>query len=503
MLKSFVFIFFLFTQLALAKDNQILIGGKVFTEQNILVDILRLYLESKSYAVRTNKNLGGTFVAYEALKQGSLDIYIEYSGTAYHMIFKQNKVLDEQSTSNWLKQAFLADDIILVSDLGFSNSYSLVVDQNLKAQTISDLKSFNKTLRIGFEHEVLSRPDGIKNLIGFYELEFKSIKTMNVGLMYQALKSKQIDVGFGYTTDGRNIDYNLKTLKDDLHFFPKYKASILVREQLIKDHKNLMTDLNQLTNTISNEDMTRMNFEVDVKKRSSLAVAEDFLIQKQLLPQLKLQNQISFLGFKIEELQMLKTKFTEHLQICGIGFIITLFFGFLFGILAYEFKRIRPLVFAFINVFQTVPSLALLGFLIPFLGIGFLPSLVALVIYSLLPLVHNVFIGLDQVELEIIESCRAIGMNELQILTQVRIPIAMPTIGAGLRSSTVLLISTATVAAFIGAGGLGELIFQGISSMNHRLILLGAIPAAALAFVADFLVLKVSLFLTSEGLRKN
>jgi osmoprotectant transport system permease protein len=502
-MKLLFFTILIFSHLALANQTPIQIGGKVFTEQSILVDILKNYLEAKSYKVETKKNLGGTFVAYEALKQGGIDLYVEYTGTAYHTLFKQIDVKDKASTYKWLTKAFEDEDILILKDLGFSNSYGLIVDQNFKAKEISDLVNLSGNLKIGFEHEVLSRPDGYKNLIVKYNLKFKSMNTLNVGLMYEALKSKQLDVGFGYSTDGRNVAYNLKILNDDLGFFPKYYASVIIRKSTLEKYPNLLNDLNKLSQSITDEEMTHMNYMVDVKKRSSSRVAKEFLNNKKLIVWSKNKIQKNMFGFRYEELRTLRIKFIEHLKICSIGFLLTLILGFLFGILAFEFKFLRPIIFAFINVFQTVPSLALLGLLIPFLGIGFLPSLVALVIYSLLPLVHNVFVGLDQVDNDIIESCKAIGMTKLQILFKVRIPIAVPTIGAGLRTSAVLIIGTATVAAFIGAGGLGELIFQGISSLNHRLIILGAVPAALLAFVADFFILKFSLFITSDGIKKN
>ncbi len=495
-----------FARFSQAEDQSLNIGGKVFTEQNILVDILKAYLESNSYKINTNKNLGGTFVAYEALKQGSLDLYVEYSGTSYHLIFDQKKILDRDSTYLWLKAAFEKEGLVILKDLGFSNSYSLITDKNLSIQKISDIRNLKMPLRIGFEHEVLSRPDGYENLLNHYGLKFQTPKTMNVGLMYEAIKNKQLDIGFGYTTDGRNVAYNLKILEDDLNFFPKYYASILVRRVALEKHPTLLNLLSKLSGSISDAEMTVMNYEVDVKKRSSSEVAKDFLIQKNLISVTEDESKLiqrTYFGLRSDELKTLKVKFLEHIKISGVGLLISIFFGFLLGILAFEFKPLKPLVFAFINIFQTVPSLALLGFLIPFLGIGFLPSLVALVIYSLLPLVHNIYIGISEVEPEIIESCKAIGMTNRQILTQVRIPMAMPTIGAGLRTCTVILISTTTVAAFIGAGGLGELIFQGISSLNHRLILLGAVPAALLAFFADYFVHKISLFMTSPGLKRK
>lgn len=484
------------------KTDTIKIGGKLFTEQNILVDVLKIYLEERGYNVQTQKNLGGTFVAFEALKNGDLDIYIEYTGTAYHSIFKQTKILSADGTYSWLKKRFDDDNIFLFEDLGFSNSYTLIVLQNKKYKTINDLANDSAKLSIGFEAEVLSRPDGFKNLVEAYDLKFKNYRTLNIGLLYEALKNKQLDVGFGYATDGRNKTYGLKTLEDTLHFFPQYKASIIAKKKVLKKNKKLKEYLSALSGEISDDEMTQMNYEVDALKRSSILVARNFLHDKGLLSKSSIQSSENLIGLQESELNLIKDKLLEHIKICLIALVISILIGFSMGILAFEYKPLKSLVFTFVNLMQTIPSLALFGFLIPFMGIGFWPAMVALVLYSILPLVHNVFIGLNEIETDIIESCQAIGMTRFQILTQVRIPMAMPTIGAGLRTCTVIIIGTATVAAFIGAGGLGELIFQGISSLNNRMILLGAIPAALLALIADNIVHFFMSYFTSDGLKK-
>lgn len=483
-------------------SSTIKIGGKVFTEQNILVDLLKIYLEDKGYKIQTQKNLGGTFVAYEALKNGNLDMYVEYSGTSYHSIFKQKDILSEKETHQWLKTAFAREKIYLFKGLGFSNSYALLVPDSSKHKTIKDLIDNSKNLSIGFEHEFLTRPDGYDNLLEAYGLKFKNTKTMNVGLMYEALKTQQLNVGVGYTTDGRNKAYNLKVLEDNLNYFPKYKAEIIARQDVLNSHENLQSELMALTGQINHEDMTQMNYEVDALKKSSNLVARNFLYEKNLISFSSSKVSKGFLGLKSHEIRLVKNKLLEHIRICLIALAVSLVLGFSLGTLAFEYKPLKSIVFTFVNLMQTIPSLALFGFLIPFMGIGFYPAMAALVLYSILPLVHNVYIGLSEVDQDIIESCQAIGMSRKQILTQVRIPMAMPTLGAGLRTCTVIIIGTATVAAFIGAGGLGELIFQGISSLNHRMILLGAVPAALLALLADILVHFTMSRLTSPGLKK-
>lgn len=501
---NFLLLFHINTQASTKSNNTdiIKVGGKVFTEQNILVDLIKIYLEDKGYKVQTQKNLGGTFVAYEALKNGNLDIYVEYSGTSYHSIFKQNKILSEDKTYLWLKEKFKQESIYLFKSLGFSNSYALITPKDKNYQTINDLKDQSRELSIGFEHELLSRPDGYYNLVKAYELKFKNPKTMNVGLMYEALKNNQLDVGIGYVTDGRNKAYGMKILTDTLDFFPKYNASIMAKTSVLQKHANLESVLMALTGQINDDEMTQMNYEVDALKRSSNVVAKNFLFKKGLIAYSSSKAEQAFLGLKHHELRLVKNKLLEHIQISLFALGVSILLGFALGILAFEFKSLKSVVFTLVNLIQTIPSLALFGFLIPFMGIGFWPAMVALILYSILPLVHNVYIGISEIDKDIIESCQAIGMTDLEILLQVRIPMAMPTLGAGLRTCTVIIIGTATIAAFIGAGGLGELIFQGISSLNHRMILLGAVPAALLALVADATVYWTMQRLTSPGLKK-
>lgn len=501
--RNIIFILLLlFFQFSFAK-SPVTIGGKVFTEQSILVDLLAQLLEDHQIAVIKKKNLGGTLVAFEALKKNDLDIYVEYSGTSYHSIFKQKDILSQEETFNFLKKEFSKNNIYSFPSLGFSNSYALVSKINNPYNQISDLKIDSKKYSIAFEHELLTRPDGFPEFSKTYDLEFKKVSSMNVGLMYQAVHQGQVDFGIGYTTDGRNKAFEMKIIKDDLRFFPQYFASILVHEKALKAYPELKKILSGLNNKISAEEMTEMNYLVDVKKMSPLKVTRNFLQKKKLIKSSENNLDIMSENYLIKNSALLFSKLKEHLYICIYALLFTFFFGFIFGIAAYWNQRIKQFVFILVNIFQTVPSLALFGFLIPFLGIGFKPSLIALVMYALLPLVHNVYTGLSEVDKDIIQSFKAIGMNRWQILTKIQIPMALPTLSAGLRTSTVIIIGTATIAAFIGAGGLGELIFQGISSMDHRLILLGAIPAALLALIADFLIYSLCRFLTSQGIKNR
>ncbi len=181
----------------------------------------------------------------------------------------------------------------------------------------------------------------------------------------------------------------------------------------------------------------------------------------------------------------------EHLLLVFVAIAIAIIAGIPLGILITRQKSLRQLILGAANVFQTIPSLALFGLLIPIPvigGIGATPAIIALALYSLLPIIRNTYAGIAGVDPAIREAGRGMGMTDRQLLLQVEIPLAMTVILAGVRVATVIAIGVATIAAAIGAGGLGELIFRGISTVNDQLILAGAIPAAIIALLADFAI---------------
>ena len=190
----------------------------------------------------------------------------------------------------------------------------------------------------------------------------------------------------------------------------------------------------------------------------------------------------------------------EHLFLVGVSILIAALIGIPAGILVTRRPRLERWVLGLANTLQTIPSLALFGFLIPIPiigGIGARSAIVALVVYALLPIVRNAYTGIKQVDPAVREAAIAMGMTDRQLLTMVELPLAARTIMAGLRVATVTAVGVATIAALIGAGGLGHFIFMGLQTVNSGLILLGAVPAALLAMAADFLLGRVERRLTS------
>ncbi|EPM6710385.1 ABC transporter permease/substrate-binding protein [Listeria innocua] len=182
------------------------------------------------------------------------------------------------------------------------------------------------------------------------------------------------------------------------------------------------------------------------------------------------------------------TALVQHIQISFVSLFIAVLIALPLGIYLTRHKRLAEPIIQIAAIFQTIPSLALLGLLIPLVGIGIVPAIIALVIYALLPILRNTYTGIKEVDPALVEASRAMGMNKWKRLYKVQLPLAMPVIMAGIRTAMVLIIGTATLAALIGAGGLGDLILLGIDRNDNSLILLGAIPAALLAILFDFLL---------------
>lgn len=194
---------------------------------------------------------------------------------------------------------------------------------------------------------------------------------------------------------------------------------------------------------------------------------------------------VDFGKFFVSRLDLIVPEFFRHVQMSLLAIVLSVGIGVPAALLLIHAPRASRVVQSALSVVQTIPSLALLGFLIPLVGIGFKPSIIALVLYSLLVIVQNTMVGIRQIQPSIIESAIGMGMNKLQVLLQVQIPLALPVIIAGIRVASVTCIGIATIAATIGAGGLGAVIYRGIALVDKRLIIAGALPAAALAVCAD------------------
>ena len=203
------------------------------------------------------------------------------------------------------------------------------------------------------------------------------------------------------------------------------------------------------------------------------------------------EQQQTLWDFMRQQSDKLLMQTMQHIGLTFISLIIAVVIGLPLGIWITRRKQFSGIVLGIAGILQTIPSIALLGFMIPLLGIGAKPAIVALLLYALLPIIRNTYTGIEGVDPSVKEAAQAMGMNKWQVLFKVELPLAMPVILAGIRTATVINVGVATLASYIAAGGLGEFIFGGISLNNTNMILAGAIPAALLAIIFDFLLSRV------------
>ena len=448
------------------------VGAKHFNEGYILSEIISQLLESNGFTVERRYNLGGTLVCFEALRNHAIDIYPEYSGTISSEILKQK--VEGRRELNQLLNVQL--NMSISNSFGFNNTYALVIKKELADSlgivSISDLR--NKTdLNLGLSYEFLKRQDGWDNLNNAYKLNLRPTG-LEHGLAYQALDQGKIDITDAYSTDGEILKYKLTILADNNDFFPRYEAVALYNNSLEAEAKSI---IDSLSNSITEQQMQAMNAAVLYEKKTFEMVASEFL-EKHGLAQNRKSKSTNLWSDLI-------AKTARHLFLTFFALSLAVSFSIPLGVLVYWNPRLSRIVLYVISLFQTIPSIALLAILIPFMGIGVAPATVALFLYAVLPILRNTLTGLQSVDPLLKKVADGIGMSRFQKLRWVEFPLALPMTMAGIRTAAVINVGTATLAAFIGAGGLGEFIVTGLALNNSELILRGAVPAALLALSVE------------------
>ena len=491
--------------------KQVRIGSKVFTENILLAEIFALLLEEKySLEVDRRFNMGGTKLLFDSLKAGGIDVYPEYTGTGYTMLLKMSGETDPKKTYSIVKKEFFKRFRLIWSPpLGFENTYALAVrksDSRFKdISTVSELKTLSQQMSLAMDHEFSERKDGLKQFSESYQLKFpkSQLFSMNPALMYSAIDNQEVDMIMAYSTDGRLQSFQLKVLEDDKNFFPAYSAAYLTKESALEDWPELKKAFQDLAGLISEEKMMVLNKQVDQLKHGISETAKNFLSEEQLLKSDSFSGPYeSLTSYYWSKRHYLFQILMEHFILIFVSLFFSICFSGLIGLWAVRNFYVEKIVFSLINIAQTIPGIALLGLLIPFLGIGRAPAICALFIYSLLPLTRNIVEGIKNISADYIEASAGIGLSSGQILRHIQIPLALPLMFAGLRTAVVILVGTATLAAFIGAGGLGDPIFRGISTLDNRLIFLGAVPACLLAIALDKSIAWLETICVSKGLQE-
>ncbi len=463
------------------------VGSKRFTESYVLGEIVRLSLERAGLPAEHRQGLGNTAILEQALASGQVDVYPEYTGTIVRELLARTPAADAAPPTLAELNAWLAPRGLQAAvPLGFNNTYALAMReadaQRLGVDSLSALARLPAAeaarLRPGLSHEFLVRADGWGALKRRYGLPISDAPALDHGLAYQALSAGQVDLIDVYSTDAQIGRLGLRVLKDDLGFFPRYDAVLLMRATL---PAGALAALGPLQGRIDEPTMIALNAAVELDGRSFAEVARGFLDRSSAAPAAARRSLIGLIV--APDLGRL---LLQHLGLVFGSVLLAVAVGVPLGIAAHRQASLGPWVLGAVSLLQTLPSLALLAFLISLLGrIGFVPALAALFLYALLPIVRNTVVGLDGVPQGQRAAARALGFRDAEVLRLVELPLALPTLLAGVSTAAVINVGTATVAAFVGAGGLGERIVAGLAVNDSDRMLAGAVPAALLALLVQ------------------
>ena len=451
------------------------VGSKRFTESYILGEIL---VRKAGDAVH-RPGLGNTGIVFAALKAGSIDLYPDYTGTIAREILKLEGEFDVERLNRELAPLGMG----VAVPLGFNNGYALAMrDERAQALGIGKLSDLlrHPEVKLGLSQEFIGRADGWPGLKAAYGLPFATPSGLDHGLAYEALAAGKLDVMDIYTTDAKIERYKMRVLEDDRKYFPRYDAILLYRLDVPKRFPEAWRALTKLEGAIEERRMIRMNAAAELEGKS-FAEAAALLAGAETVQRAGKRN---FLGALFGPDFWRLTG--EHLLLVFVSLAASIVVGVPLGVAAAKLPRAAQLILGTVGVIQTIPSLALFAFLIAAVGtIGTLPALIALFLYALLPIVRNTHAGITGIGLGMRHAAMALGLVPRDRLWLIEVPLALPSILAGVKTSAVINVGTATIAAFIGAGGYGERIASGLALNDSVTLLAGAIPAAALALIVQ------------------
>jgi osmoprotectant transport system permease protein len=484
----------------------VVVASKPFGESYILAEMFAQLLEAHGIRADRRLGLGATQIAYGALRSGAIDVYPEYTGTGLIAILGLPPERDARAVFARVAAASAArDSVRWLPPLGFENTYAIAVRRrtadSLHLETLTDLARSGSGLRGGFTADFIGRPDGLPGLVRVYGVHLRAVRALLPAVKYTALAAGSIDVIDGFSTDGLIARYDLVVLRDDRHFYPPYEAAAVVSAALQRDNPAAVAVLTELSDRIGVSQMRALNRRLEVDGVPVAIIAADALRALGLTagaapatanqggPQAAGAGGREPLGAYLRSQRgPLAAMTVRHLLLVGISLAAAILIAVPLGVGLLAIPRSADIVIRVIGAIQTVPGIALLAFMIPLLGIGVVPALVALFLYSLYPILRNTYEGVRGTDPSTVDAGEALGMTNAQVMAYIRLPLAMPIIMAGVRTAAVIDVGTATLAAFIGAGGLGDPIVTGLALSDTRMILSGAIPAALLALAVDALL---------------
>ncbi|MBK5965081.1 amino acid ABC transporter permease [Thiocystis minor] len=471
--------------------DEVVIGSKKFTESVVLGEVLKDLVADSGTPVRHRRALGGSRILFNALANGEIDAYVEYTGTLTHEILARSEPQDEAA----LVARLATDGIRMAGSIGFQNNFALGIPESraaaLGVASISDLKA-HPDLRLRFGSEFMDRADGWPGLRDVYGLPQRDVRGVEHELAYRALGAGDADVTEVYTTDAEIAAYDLRTLVDDQGYFPRYDAVLLYRADLEQRSPLAVAALRRSLGLIDAERMIALNAAVKIDGRAEAEVAADWL---------RTRFDLAVAAPTEGRAARLLRYTLEHAMLVGVSLLAAVVVAVPLGILAAYRRRLGQSLLALVGILQTIPALALLVVMIPFLGIGAGPALVALFLYSLLPIVRNTHAGLVGIPATLRESADALGLSAGARLWRIELPLALPTLLAGIKTAAVINIGAATLGALIGAGGYGQPILAGIRLDDTGLILEGAIPSALFALAAQWFFERAERAAVPRGIR--
>jgi osmoprotectant transport system permease protein len=492
----------LLAALAHAADAPLRIGSKRFTESYIVAQLLAQTASAQA-PTEVLAGLGNTAIVYEALRSGRIDLYPEYAGTIDLEILKNAQPTSLEAMRRQLAPLGLG----IAIPLGFNDGYAIAMRadaaERLHIRNLSDLAR-HPELKLGLSNEFIGRSDGWAGLAARYGLPQKPTG-IDHGLAYAALAGRQIDATDIYTTDAKIGELGLAVLDDDKHYFPRYDAVVLYRLDVPQRFPAAWQALQSLAGAIDERQMIAMNARAELKGVAFDVIARDFLVARRaatggaaasaaagassgaIAPTAATGPADARRGFGDKLFGADLARLTrEHLMLVVVSVALAALIGIPLAIVVAARPAWRNLLIGTAGVLQTIPSLAMLALLISALGaIGTVPALIALTLYALLPIVRNTCTGLAEVPAGLKMAALALGLSRRDRLLHVELPLAFPTLIAGLRTATVICVGTATIAAFIGAGGYGERIVTGLALNDNALMVAGALPAALLALLCE------------------
>ncbi|MGQ0815254.1 MAG: glycine betaine ABC transporter substrate-binding protein [Gemmatimonadota bacterium] len=480
-----------------AHDSRaITVASKPFAESYLLAEMFAQLLEARGFRVDRRPGLGATEIAFGALRRGAIDVYPEYTGTGLLAILHEQPQRDARAVFRRVATEFPRRfDTYWLPPLGFENTYAIAVRRETAARhglrTLTDLRRAAPSLNAGLTPDFVGRPDGLPGLQREYQLRFADVRSLLQSVKYNALVSGNVDVIDGYSTDGLIARHQLVVLTDDRNFFPPYEAAALVNGTFYREFPRAVAALSELSGRLDLQLIRQLNERIEARGEPVPQVAAWALRELNLVGsegrsiQSDTEKETSLARYFFERRALLARLVWRHLLLVLISLAAAVIIAVPIGLALERAGAGAEPIIRGVGVLQTIPGIALLAFMIPILGIGVVPALVALFLYSLYPILRNTYSGVCDAAPDAVEAARALGMTPGQVLRFVRLPLASPIIMAGIRTAAVIGVGTATLAAFIGAGGLGDPIVSGLALSDTQMILFGAIPAAVLALIVD------------------